>query len=63
MVPPPPAKEASVREQETVWVCVYYVPGMHLNDKPVCQSPLLRTPLQVERHQARLCRLYISIHN
>lgn len=28
-------------------------PGMHLNDKPVCQSPLLRNPLQVERHQGR----------
>lgn len=28
---------------------------MHLNDKPVCQSPLLRNPLQVERHQGLGC--------
>lgn len=42
------------RTGKRVGVCLLS-PGMHLNDKPVCQSPLLRNPLQVERHQGPGC--------
>lgn len=52
MLPLGLAQQGSFPLQE---VCENRIPGMHPNDKPVCQSPLLRNPLQVERHQGPGC--------